>query len=36
MAEKTTKKITDIEKADAFYDAVMKYKEKIEKTEKGL
>lgn len=35
MAEKT-KTITDIEKADAFYDAVMKYKEKIEKTENGL
>ena len=35
MAEKT-KTITDIEKADAFYDAVMKYKEKIEKTETGL
>lgn len=35
MAEKA-KTITDIEKADAFYDAVMKYKEKIEKTENGL
>lgn len=35
MAEKA-KNITDIEKADAFYDAVMKYKEKIEKTENGL
>lgn len=35
MAEKT-KTITSIEKADAFYDAVMKYKEKIEKTENGL
>lgn len=36
MAEETKKTYTDIEKADAFYDAVMKYKEKIEKTESGL
>ncbi len=36
MAEETKKTYTDIEKADAFYDAVMKYKEKIAKTDSGL
>lgn len=31
-----TKTISDIERADAFFDAVMKYKEKIEKTENEI